>query len=80
MINKMNVCTALIVILAASALCQSKDCGLGIATLGGPRAVIFTNEGVTQERVSFLFDEADVEASTPAEEANLKELSRILRL
>lgn len=81
MINKINICTALIVILTASALSQSKDTRIGDCyAKAALRAVIFTNEGVTQERVSFLFDEADVEASTPAEEANLKELSRILRL
>jgi hypothetical protein len=80
-INKINICTALIVILTASALSQSKDTRIGDCyAKAALRAVIFTNEGVTQERVSFLFDEADVEASTPAEEANLKELSRILRL
>ena len=81
MINKINICTALIVILTASALSQSKDTRIGDCyAKAALRAVIFTNGGVTQERVSFLFDEADVEASTPAEEANLKELSRILRL
>lgn len=81
MISKMNICMALIVALAASALSQSKDSRIGDCyAKAALRAVIFTNEGVTQERVSFLFDEADVEASTPAEEANLKELSRILRL
>ena len=41
--------------------------------------MIYTNEsGITPERLSFLVDEADVEASTPAEEASLKELNRIL--
>jgi hypothetical protein len=80
-INKMNVCMALIVILTASALSESKenrisDCYAKAAL----RAVIFTNEGATAERVSFLPDEADVEASTPEEEASLKELTRILRL
>ena len=81
MINKINICMTLIVILTASALSQSKDTRIGDCyAKAALRAVIFTNEGVTQERVSFLFDEADVEASTPAEEANLKELSRILRL
>lgn len=81
MINKMNVCMALIVILTASALSQSKDNRIGDCyAKAALRAVIFTNEGATAERVSFLLDEADVEASTPAEEASLKELNRILRL
>jgi hypothetical protein len=34
--------------------------------------------GITAQRISILLDEADVEASTPAEEAALKELNRIL--
>jgi hypothetical protein len=80
-ITKMNVCMVLIVILTASALPQNRDSRIGDCyAKAALRAVILTNEGVTQERVSFLFDEADVEASSPAEEANLKELSRILRL
>jgi hypothetical protein len=81
-IHKMNVCMALIVLLTltASALAQSKDSGIGDDyAKAALRAVIYTNEsGISMERVSFLLDEADVEASTAAEEANLKELNRIL--
>jgi len=79
-INKMNIGMALIVILTASALSQSKDTRIGdYYAKGALRAAIYTNEsGITPERLSFLVDEADVEASTPAEEANLKELNRIL--
>jgi hypothetical protein len=81
MINKMNVCMALIVIFTASALSQNKDSRIGDCyAKAALRAVIFTNEGATPERVSFLVDESDVEASTPAEESNLKELNRILHI
>jgi hypothetical protein len=83
-INKMNVCMnvgmALIVLLSASALSQTKGSRIGDDyAKAALRAVIYTNEsGITPERASFLIDEADVEASTPAEEASLKELNRIL--
>lgn len=82
MINKISVCTALLVCLTAPALCQSKDTRIGDDyAKAALRAVIYTNEtDISAERVSFLIDEADVEASTPAEEANLKELNRILRV
>ncbi|MGD0469263.1 MAG: hypothetical protein ABSA54_12875 [Terriglobales bacterium] len=81
MINKMNVCMASIVLLTASALCQSKDSRISDDyAKAALRAVIYTNESGTADRMSFFVDEADVEASTPAEEANLKELSRILRI
>lgn len=80
MITKISVCMALIVFLTASAVAESKDIRIGDDyAKAALRAVIYTNEsGITAERVSFLVDEADVEASTPAEEANLKELNRIL--
>jgi hypothetical protein len=43
------------------------------------RAIIYTSEtGVSSRHISELLDEADVEASTPAEEASLKEINRIL--
>jgi hypothetical protein len=83
-INKMNVCMnvgmALIVLLSASALSESKDSRIGDDyAKAALRAVIYLNEsGITPERTSFLLDEADVEASTPAEEASFKELNRIL--
>jgi len=45
------------------------------------RVIIYTQEsGITAERISLLLDEADVEASTPAEEASLRELNRIMGL
>ena len=72
MINKISVCFALIVFFTVSAMCDSKDTRIGDDyAKAALRAVIYTNEsGITPERVSFLVDEADVEASTPVEEAN----------
>ena len=80
MINKMNIGMALIVLLTASALSQSKDSRIGDDyAKAALRAVIYTNEsGIAPESASFYVDEADVEASTPAEEASLKEINRIL--
>lgn len=78
--KKMYIATAWIVLLTAAALCQNKESRIGDDyAKAALRAVIYTNEsGITPERLSFLVDEADVEASTPAEEASLKELNRIL--
>jgi hypothetical protein len=43
------------------------------------RAILYTTQsGITAQRISILLDEADVEASTPTEEASLKEINRIL--
>lgn len=80
MINKISVRFTLIVFFTASAMCESKDTKIGDDyAKAALRAVIYTNEsGITPERVSFLVDEADVEASTPVEEANLREVNRIL--
>jgi len=81
-INKMKIGMALLapVLLTSSVLPQTKDNRIGDDyARAALRALIYTNEsGITAERVSFLVDEADVEASTPAEEASLKELNRIL--
>jgi len=81
-INKMKIGMALLapVLLTSSVLPQAKDNRIGDDyARAALRALIYTNEsGITAERVSFLVDEADVEASTPAEEASLKELNRIL--
>lgn len=80
MINKMSTGIALVVVLADSTLSQNNSTKIGDdyarAVL---RAIIYTNEsGITPQRISILLDEADVEASTPAEEASLKEVNRIL--
>ena len=37
-----------------------------------------TPSGITAQLISILLDEADVEGSTPTEEASLKEVNRIL--
>ena len=72
--KKMYIATAWIVLLTAAALCQNKESRIGDDyAKAALRAVIYTNEsGITPERLSFLVDEVDVEASTPAEEAALK--------
>lgn len=80
MIKKMNMGMTLIVLLSASALSQSHDSRIGDDyARAALRAVIYTAQsGITAQRISILLDEADVEASTPAEEASLKEINRIL--
>jgi hypothetical protein len=80
MIGKVHIGMALIALLTASALAESKESRIGDDyAKAALRAVIYTNEsGIAPERLSFLVDEADVEASTPAEEASFKELNRIL--
>lgn len=80
MINKMNIGMALIVLLTSPVLSQSNYSRIGDDyARAALRAIIYRNQsGVTAQRISILVDEADVEASTPAEEASLKELNRIL--
>jgi hypothetical protein len=79
-IRKISIGTALIILLGVSALSQTRDSRIGDDyAKAALRAIIYANEsGVTAERISFLVDEADVEASTPAEEASLKEINRLL--
>jgi hypothetical protein len=81
MINKMNIAAAFVVlVLLSSVASQTHDTRLGDDyARAALRAVIYTNQnGISAERISILLDEADVEANTPAEEASLKELNRIL--
>lgn len=80
MINKMNIGMALIVLLTSPVLSQSNYSRIGDDyARAALRAVIYTSQsGITAQRISIFVDEADVEASTPAEEASLKELNRIL--
>ena len=82
MINRINIgmIVILIVLLSASALPQRNDSRIGDDyARAALRAIIYTAQsGITVQRISILLDEADVEASTPAEEASLKELNRIL--
>ena len=80
MIHKINIAMALIVLFTASVLAQSNSSRIGDDyARAALRVIIYTNQsGITAQRISILLDEADVEASTPAEEASLKELNRIL--
>lgn len=82
MINKMNIGMALIVLLTSAAQFQNKDARIGDDyAKAALRTVIYTyDSGISPEPVAVLMDEADVEASTPAEEASLRELNRILGL
>ena len=79
-LRTLSIGTAFIVLVTASAFPQTKDTRIGDDyAKAALRAVIYTNEsGITAERLSFLVDEADVEATTPAEEASFKELNRIV--
>jgi hypothetical protein len=79
-INKISIGMALIVLFTSSALAQSNTSRIGDDyARAALRVIIYTNQsGITAQRISILLDEADVEASTPAEEASLKELNRIL--
>ncbi len=82
MINKMNIAVALaiLVLLTSSVLSQTHGSSLGdhYARAALP-TIIYTNQtGISAEHISILLDQADVEASTPAEEASLMELNRIL--
>jgi hypothetical protein len=78
--KKIYIGMALIVLLTTSALSQSNNSRIGDDyARAALRAIIYTYQsGITAQRISILLDEADVEASTPAEEASLKELNRIM--
>ena len=80
MTNKTKIGMALIVLLSVFLMAQRSDTRIGDDyARAALRAVIYTTQsGITVERISFLLNEADVEASTPAEEASLKEINRIL--
>lgn len=81
MTNKISLGIILVALLGASVLAQSRETRI----LGDDyaraalRLVINTNHlGGTDRRILFLLDEADVEASSPAEEASFAELNRIV--
>jgi hypothetical protein len=80
MINKISIGMVLMVVVTVSALSQNNYSRIGDDyARAALRAIIYTNQsGITAQRISILVDEADVEASTPAEEASLKEINRIL--
>lgn len=71
---------ALIILFSPSVVSQSTYSRIGDDyARAALRAIIYTNEsGITAQRISILLDEADVESSTPAEEASFKELNRIV--
>jgi hypothetical protein len=84
MIKKMSLSAIVVVLLGLSAsvsvLSQSRSSRIGDDyARAALRAIIYTNQsGITVQKISILLDEADVEASTPAEEASLAELNRVL--
>lgn len=80
MINRFAIILMLIVALSLPLCSQSNYGRIGDDyARAALRVIIYINEtGITMERISFLLDEADVEASTAAEEASLKEVNRIM--
>ena len=80
MISKIKISLVLIVLLSVFLLAQGNDTRIGDDyARAALRAVIYTAQsGITAEHISYLLNEADVEAGTPAEEASLKEINRIL--
>ena len=80
MIHKMTIAITVIVLLNTSLASQSTDTRIGDDyARAALRAVIYSKQvGMDVQRISILLMEADVEASTPAEEASLKEVNRIL--
>jgi len=82
MLNKMKlvIIGVAVAILSTPALSQTRTSRIGDDyARAALRAIIYTTQsGITVQRISALLNEADVEASTPAEEASLKELNRIL--
>lgn len=80
MIHKISIGVAFLALFTASAMAQSHDSRIGDDyARAALRAIIYTTQSsITAERISILVDEADVEASTPAEEASLREINRIL--
>ena len=80
MMNRLTIAIALTAVLSASAWSQNNSSRIGDDyARAALRAIIYTNQsGIAAERNSFLINDADVEASTTAEEASLKEINRIL--
>jgi hypothetical protein len=80
MIKRITIAVTLIVVLGGSMAAQGNSTRIGDDyARAALRVIIYTNEsGITMERISFLLNEADVEASGSVEESSLKELNRIL--
>jgi len=82
MMKKMSLSVVLVLLLGLSASVQSQSRSSRVGddyARAALRVIIYTNQsGITVQKISILLDEADVEASTPAEEASLTELNRVL--
>lgn len=80
MIKKIGFVVTLTTFLASMALGQPNRTMIGDDyARTAMRALIYMNEiGVSQERTRLLMVEADIEASTPSEEASFRELTRII--
>jgi len=80
MIHKMKIGVTLLALLGASLLSAGNDSRISDDyARAALRAVIYTKQsGIDAQQISAFLNEADVEASTPAEEESLKEINRIL--
>jgi hypothetical protein len=80
MIYKGKIALTLMLLLGTAAASQNNDTRIGDDyARAALRAVIYTKEGaVDAQFISSLLVEADVAASTAAEEASLKEVKRIV--
>ena len=81
MTNKISLGILLVVLLSPSIIAQNRESRIvgDDYARAALRLVIHTNRlGVSDQRILFLLDEADVEASSPAEEASFAELNRIV--
>jgi hypothetical protein len=80
MIHKMTIALMLTVLLGTAVASTNSDTRIGDDyARAALRAVLYAKLGGQDvERMSFLLMEADVEASTPAEEASLKEVNRLV--
>jgi hypothetical protein len=82
MIQRTAAGLALLLLLSLTVSSQSNNTRLGDNyARAARRAMIYAGDGnVGVEQMAMAIDEADVEASTPAEEASLREISRIVRV
>jgi hypothetical protein len=82
MIRKITTGMTMMVVLSGSLLSQSSSSRIGDNyARAALRALIYTKQGgIDVGQISMFLNEADVEASTPAEEASLKELNHILSM
>jgi hypothetical protein len=80
MIHKATIAVTLMMLLGTALASPNNDTRIGDDyARAALRAVLYAKlGGQDAERMSFLLMEADVEASTPAEEASLKEINRLV--